>query len=546
MPFTRRRSAFLRLLLLVSFLGGLRFAAQVTRNGSMAIRIVDAATGRGAAVRVHLQDASGVTPKVSGALTVSETALGIPKAAIPVMYGRNDEAEGYLLQPDGSFYVDGSFDATLPSGRYSLTLSKGPEYLAQTQTLDVSPGQALERTFRMERWIDMPARGWYSSDDHIHLRRSPADNPNIARWLEAEDVHVGHLLQMGDFWETYFAQYGFGKSAQYEDTETALVSGQEEPRTPEMGHTISLGASEFVRFRNDYYSFDRIFDRVHQLGGLTGFAHQGVQFSAYRGMTLNILRGKVDFLEVAQFCNPEGPVATEHYFRFLDLGFKLTALAGSDFPWCGAGPRWGGRQNAAQIGNARFYAPSGKPFSFDGWFQNVRAGHTFATSGPMMELTVNGHIPGDVVNVTPGTVLHIAAKARGNAQQIPLSQLEFIAHGEILKKAVPGEAGQTTDALTLNVDLPAEHGVWIAARAKGNIAQAAITTPVYVTVNGGGFENPKTLAARIAECRQALTELETEMNTPSEFADHRIGRSRGKVEAAIAEVRKKLDDMSPR
>ena len=39
----------------------------------------------------------------------------------------------------------------------------------------------------------MPARGWYSSDDHIHLRRSPRDNPSILRWVAAEDIHVANL-----------------------------------------------------------------------------------------------------------------------------------------------------------------------------------------------------------------------------------------------------------------------------------------------------------------------------------------------------------------
>ena len=31
--------------------------------------------------------------------------------------------------------------------------------------------------------------------------------------------------------------------------------------------------------------------------------------------------------------------ALENYYRFLDLGYKLTALGGSDFPWCGRGLR---------------------------------------------------------------------------------------------------------------------------------------------------------------------------------------------------------------
>lgn len=30
-----------------------------------------------------------------------------------MMWGRQDRAEGYLLQPDGAFYVDGNFDLRL-------------------------------------------------------------------------------------------------------------------------------------------------------------------------------------------------------------------------------------------------------------------------------------------------------------------------------------------------------------------------------------------------------------------------------------------------
>ena len=54
----------------------------------------------------------------------------------------------------------------------------------------------------------------------------------------------------------------------------------------------------------DYYSYDRLFDRVHALGGVTGFTHQAVLFHGYRGLVLNAVRGKTDFIELAQFCVP--------------------------------------------------------------------------------------------------------------------------------------------------------------------------------------------------------------------------------------------------
>ena len=509
-------------------------SAQVTRDVPLSVTIVDAATGRSTPVRVALQDARGNRPAVAGALAVSASAIPIPRQAIPVMWGRQDRAEGYAIQPDGAFYVDGAFDVSVPPGGYTLTISKGFEYIRQIVPLDLGPVAGLSREVRLDRWIDMPARGWYSADDHIHLRRSPADDPAIVRWIAAEDIHVGNLLEMGDFWATFFSQYAFGPSGRYQEDGRLLSPGQEEPRTPEVGHTISLGASQFVRVRNDYYSYDRLFDRVHELGGVTGFAHQGMSFHGYRGMVLNTLRGKTDFLELAQFCVPEGPLAVDHYYLFLDLGFKLTALAGSDFPWCGRGPAYGFPAPAvAQIGNARFYAYVGAPLSFDGWFAALEAGRTFVTTGPIVLLTVNGHLPGDSVDVTPGTRLRVTAEALGHEGQVPLQALEIIGHGRVLSRS----AGRGAARLTAELDLPVEQGLWIAARAEAGTGQVAHTTPVYVTVKGSGFHNRAAMDARVDTAERYLQELEAELVKPGTNLDSQAARHRAALERQIAEAR---------
>ena len=236
-------------------------------------------------VRVRLTDSNGKTAP-------------LPRGSISVMYGRNDRAEGYGYQPDSSFYIDGNFSIELSPGSYILSLSKGYEYLTQKHVISIKPGKNISMNYQLKRWINMPARGWYSADDHIHIRRSPRENPLILKWVAAEDIHVGALLQMGDFWTTYFAQYAWGKDGNYREKNRLLTPGQEEPRTHEVGHTISLAADDFVRFKNEYYLYDHVFDRVHELDGLTGYAHQGMSFHGYRGMTMDILQEKVDFLEL--------------------------------------------------------------------------------------------------------------------------------------------------------------------------------------------------------------------------------------------------------
>jgi len=481
----------------------------------LAVEILDAATGDRTPVRVRFTEAKGASAP-------------LPEAAIGIQYGSNDVAAGYQFLPDSSFYVDGAFVSELQPGDYRIRVSKGYEYLEQEIALTLAPGDETTRSIRLDRWIDMPSRGWYSADDHIHLRRSPRENPLILKWVAAEDIHVGALLQMGDFWTTYFAQYAWGRDGVYQLEDYMLTSGQEEPRTHEIGHTISLAADDFVRYRGEYYHYDRVFDRVHELGGVSGYAHKGVGFHGYRGLTLDVLREKVDFIEVLQFCGADEPLLTDQYYHFLELGFELTALGGSDFPFCG-------RDN--RIGDARFYTYLGDDFSFDSWRGALRAGHTFVSSGPMIEFTVNGKRPGDRLDVPAGSTLRVQATAFGHQDQIPLTRLEIVAHGQVIATATPDDPVGSTGQLGIDLELPAEKGVWIAARTQAGPGQAAHTTPVYVSVDGSGFHNSATALGLLDLNAQYLDELEAEIAQPNQTTNQHAWRYREGLEERIAETR---------
>ena len=112
-------------------------------------------TGQPTPVRVRLRDEKGERPRVRGAVAVSESAIPVPRQAIAVLFGTDDRAEGYAIQPDGSFYVDGAFDVRLPPGTYTLTVSKGIEYLRETQTIELKAG-----TFGEARVQNAPMDGY--------------------------------------------------------------------------------------------------------------------------------------------------------------------------------------------------------------------------------------------------------------------------------------------------------------------------------------------------------------------------------------------------
>lgn len=524
------------------------YTGHAANEGTLHITVVDAASSRPTPVRVRITDEAGtpISKPVLGVIAVPGDVLGVPPEAIAVMYGRNDINDGFGTQPDGAFYVEDTFTVALPPGDYHVEVSKGYEYARLRERVTVTTGSTRTERYALRRWVDMPARGWFSSDDHIHLRRSPRENPLILRWIAAEDIHVGHLLQMGDYFWTFYTQYAFGEAGRYEEQGHILSPGQEEPRTPEIGHTISLGASAYVRPRSaDYYRYDTTFDRVRELGGVTGYAHQGATFHGSRGMTLDVLQGKLDFLELMQFCAPGGPLVTANYYRFLDMGFPLTATAGSDFPWCGRTTKFGAVEDEGpHIGDARFYTYVGGPLTFDEWLDALKSGRTFATTGPMLDLTVDDERPGSTLERKDGDRLQVVVEALGHAGDVPLARVELVVHGEVVASAGATDSGQSAERIRFVHTLPVGgHGMWIAARAEAAPTQAAHTTPVYVRANGRGFRNPATYTRHLNESEQYLTEIEAELDNPGTAINNQMWRNPDAVRERIGETRSIIERM---
>lgn len=529
-PFLLFRALRVLLVLnLVSLFFSYNAAAQAHKTGRLEISVIDDLTDQKTPVRVRL---------TRGAHAVEM----LPDSAVAVMYGVWDHADGFGFQPDSSFYVNGYFKIDLPPGKYSLSLLKGNEYIGQKHELIVPEGISLKKTFRLKRWISMAEKGWYSADGHIHIRRSPREDPLIMNWTRAEDINVGVLLKMGDFWETYFAQYAWGEKGVYQRGKYLLTAGQEDPRTPELGHALGMGASESVRFKKEYYYYDKVFDRLHELGGVAGYAHQAETFHGYRGLTLDALRGKIDVLELLQFCASSiEPLQVQHYYHLLDLGIATTAVAGSDFPWCGNNHDKGPIERFSRIGNARFYTYLDGPLTYQNWKKGIASGHTFVSSGPVIDFKVNGHIPGDTLRLKKGDQIQIEAMAFGHSSEVPLKSLEIIAHGKVIRRLSSEEINQSQGRISIKLTLPAEKGMWIAARCYAKQGQAAHTTPVYVTVDGGGFHNPETAPHYLNLSEKYLQELEKEIEHEHPEADHQAWKYREGLEKRIAETRQVIE-----
>jgi hypothetical protein len=465
--------------------------------GSVQIRIQNADTGALMPARVGIYDAAGRAP------LPSEQALLVERFADKVRLLSVERRAFWPTDNRVAFYVGGSYAAKLPAGKYEIAVTHGPEFRAYHAWFEVQEGRETQLPVSLARYADLPAGGWYSGDDHIHLARDAIGDLNVWTQVAAEDVHVGNLLQMGNISGTWFEQPAWGKAGRFEQGGYLVASGQEDPRTGHIGHTIHENLQQPIHLNPEsYFLYYRVFHESHRQGGTSGYAHLNAGwFNARRGCALDIPFGDVDFLEVFQ----AGKLATDPWYDFLNLGFRLTPSAGSDFPYTDL------------PGVVRVYVKVEHPNDPDAWYSSFHAGHAYVSNGPFLEFTVNGEPMGSVLHVARGAPLEIAAQATLNPDVDGLDRLELVVLGD----AVATEAAHGTDRVRLTAHVAATHSMWLAVRAYGGRQEewnmtAAHSAPVYVIVDQQPSWKRQQVAELVARERGMLKEILAAPLIPSE------------------------------
>ena len=391
------------------------------------------------------------------------------------------------------FQTQGTFTITLSPGRYRIAVSHGMEYVPVFREFTVRAKQPQETTIELKRWVHLAKRGWYSGDVHVHHPTlKPAHREFLLRYAEAEDLNVVNVLEMGHHRGTEFKQEGFGKKFRTQRGDYCLVSGQEEPRST-FGHIIGLNISSLARDVATYDLYDLAFRRIHaQEGGLVGFAHFSWNgCSLPRGFPWYVTTGELDFVELMQF----NTINTPDYHDYLNLGFRLTAAAGSDVPW------------GSTIGEVRTYVHTGKGLDIDRWFAGLRKGHTFVSNGPALEFTVDGELPGSVLRRSAGDRLKVRGRAWGHPKVGLPSVLELIGGDGIVEKKTRAD-GQTE--LRIEAELEVKESIWLTLGTVCDNGAAAHTTPVYVTVGGRPTWSARRGPAIIQKQLEAISGIEKE------------------------------------
>ena len=456
--------------------------------GNLRISILDGDSERPVPARCYLTDSGGRNWTPSGSLT-------------------------YVKPPEFDFIASGEFHVSLPPGQYTLRVERGTEYRRVRRAVEIRPGEVHEERIRLERWAAMNARGWYSGDLHNHRewREMPQIllsedlnlTPTITRWVWDDRV----ISIPPSAAESSPAERAVDATHAYSIDDTEIERGG-------MFVMDLIGLRAPIEFQGYMlYPPSTVFtEAAHRQAGyvdaekiswLDGVALIGLGQVDFAGLVYNSFSpyGVEPTTNDPQYNTPARLpyYAMELYYQLLNCGFRLPASAGTA---SGVKPM--------PLGYNRVYVHLHEPFSYEAWFRALKAGRSFATNGPMLFLTVDGHETGDTVQLAPGAGQHTQVQIHAETEsQDELEKLEVVWKGKVIKTVVAPPGSHQLEA---DFTADADQTGWFAARAfekPTETVRFAHTSPVYVRAGDDRGIVPEDAAVFVASLDRAIAFLQT-------------------------------------
>lgn len=504
--------------LAIATVAALLFPAPVMADGT-AVRgeVTDSATGKALACRIYIEcdDGTWHFPK-------SEAKAG---AAIEYRKQRPDNPRSVEMHTTLSAHP---FVVTLVPGRYTVTVERGKEYLPETQVVTVGK-DPLDLRFKLRRWIDTAARGWYSGETHVH--RSAEELPTL---VLAEDLNVTFPLS---YWVTEaFASPKTARKGPFQGVDP-------KPIAVDPTHVIYPLNTEYEIFtvgkqRHTLGAFfalnhqtvldagvppvKTIAERIHKEGGLIELDKHNWPWS----MAI-IPIAKVDLFELTnnhiwrtEFAfggwaepAPEYMKAErdakgltergwieygfQNYYALLNSGFRLRPTGGTA---SGVHP--------VPLGFGRVYVHCPEKFSYDAWVRGLDRGESFVTTGPMLFVQVDRKNPGTTFKSEGKQEPRVTGEALSAA---PLDRIEIVVNGEVARTIKPANKSRADGGFVTAIDekLTVDGSSWLVVRCyeslPKNRVRFAHTAPFHIEVAG------KPLRPRAAEIDYLIARVEEQI-----------------------------------
>ncbi|HAC92908.1 MAG TPA: hypothetical protein DCF63_20095 [Planctomycetaceae bacterium] len=429
-------------------------------TGTIELNLIDSASGQAMEGRVQLRG--------------SADRLLRPKALALV--------QGWSLVEDRLYYRG-------RPGDYDYAIFRGPEYapVRGRFTLDKKAHAADE--IKLVRKADLASEGWYAGDllSRLSIQQTQP-------WFKVEGLSIAstlhHVIQSEANQQPAKRELaGRAEEQTYsgfldERPGSGLAFHHWQPRSQPTTDTPS--SRLLVQAKSV----------VVQPGELP--IHIEIQKLWARDVPVWLASGRIDSVQVlsehltydgrnaatvdalvqpsGKFQGPQGPgrLVEQIYWNLLEAGLRLPPTAGSGFG-----------QTTSPLGYNRVYAQVGQPEASDQnqstWWQAVRQGRCFVTSGPLIRAMVNGMPPGHVFLADKAVELDCQLTITAVD---PVEYVEVIANGQSIYRAALDNSLPQPGRIPL---LKMTQSGWLIIRVvAGNedTYRLAMTAPFYFEIAG--------------------------------------------------------------
>jgi hypothetical protein len=363
----------------------------------------------------------------------------------------------------------GRVEIPLPKNSRSgvLFVTKGFTYLPAEVPFSVEKNRAEARVV-LERWTTPEMDSWLSAETHMHFDRlDPENDRDWLTLLEGDGLSHGHFLVLkgANFDGIWSRQYAYGKKGEATDGKTLLRPG-EEYRDGSQGHINLLGINEVIqpistggigqpKIPYNYPPLLDVLRKTKELGGLGGPAH-GTSLGKRPTGLLDTILGAVDFFEIAN----THLYHLDEWYHLMNCGYLIPPTGGTDLPNFPHRDPW-----QPLFGETRTYLRLGSSIDFQSWKQVLISGQVFVSSGPIIDLTVDGVEPGGTLKLPEGGRVVLIEATLSSPR--PLSKLEIIHHGSVIALDPEASTMGRIHILKIRQKKRISQSCWLAARGVG-------------------------------------------------------------------------------
>ena len=426
--------------LLLTALGMSAADSGPTETCAVELRVLDDASGEVVAAVVQVLDANGDSLDLRGLLP---RGRGVPQDL--------SIHDWYVLPETAT--------CELPREAVTIRAFSGLGTEIAEQTIDLNDQESAVVTLRPDRFLEAHEAGLWNANTHVHLQkvtRTESDtylvDVGMADGLDL--VFVSYLERAEADLHYTSNEYTRAELHALNNHHVHFDHGEEHrhnfgPGGEGYGHVMLLAIPELVypvsigpgisKTGTDGLPVRRGIDRAHELGATVIWCHNDWGLEDIP----NWLAGR---LHANNIFDGGSHGSYEHsFYRYLDCGIKVPFSTGTDW---------------FIYDFSRVYVPSVDRPTPEQWLEQLAAGRSFITNGPLLEFAVNGQGIGEDVSLeNPGT-LSVTGRAVG---RVDFERLEVVLGGKVVQTAESRPAGGHFEA-EFTTDVLVDRPTWIALR----------------------------------------------------------------------------------